>query len=734
MRYARNVLRSVGAKMNARVVVDSPVIAPRTPASRPPRLPETPVLNVRGSSGMRIVALAEPSNCVDRSGNAAVGAIMAAISSEASAAAGASPELALERVFAAANHAARERNRTHAGADPLRRLFFGLAVACTDGERLVIGVAAPGQALVIQDQMLFAFPAIPGCGNATSSSWSAAPLGMFARCAPAIFETRASDDDVLLLSGHGLTQSLDPDAIVDLLNGPGATMEARLADVLASSHAPGQAFIARVGDLSSGAQPTPAPAAQPVEDVARWTEQPAPVLLSSRRAVLDDDLPAVRLDRWHTKVIEASERWLARKTPESMPLDPQRRAGVAMGASSVNRYQPRHALPPEVRSRLPRASHVPFVTIAAVLALTMALGGLAFGYNARQTRATRQSSLLAAVETEFSAATATKDSASGLKHALLAESALQSAERNGAPETVVRQWRAELSNLRDGFEGVHRFSRMAPAAALPSGVNGAAAQLVEVGGSLFVIAGAVYQVDATGARLAALLTPGAAVGNRTAGQLIDGAADGADLVASDGKTLFRWNAAAGWSAETLPATAGAGWTSPLHGAYMGNYYLLDAAKAQILKFSQGKIGSDPVSWLASGSQASVRDAAAMALDGSIHVLLKNGSIQTFFKGAAQATTMASFEPGVATEVALAGGPDLAALYVLERGNEATRLIRINPKTGERTQFQAPSEGQPGYSADAVNAFSRATAFAVNERAGTAAFLSGGQLWIASFSN
>jgi hypothetical protein len=255
-----------------------------------------------------------------------------------------------------------------------------------------------------------------------------------------------------------------------------------------------------------------------------------------------------------------------------------------------------------------------------------------------------------------------------------------------------------------------------------------------MGGALFVIAGSVFQVDADGSHLATLLAPGAKVGGRTAGKIQNGAADGDELVVSDGRTLFRWTASGKWSAEAMPSASGSGWLSAIHGAYLGNYYLLDASKAQILKFTQGAIGSPPVDWLDPNQSEKLSGAVDMELDGTIHLLLANGSIETLFMGKEQSNVVVSYEPGAATEIGLAPGVDLTHLYILERGKTATRLILYNATTGQRTQFQVAGRGQAGYSEAAAHAFANATDFAVNEADGTVSFIADGALWIAALGN
>lgn len=714
--------------MSVRVAFDSPVIDIFTRQPRYSTAPGAPFLELTTPGGARLIAFAEPTGRGDRVRDHVAHNIMAAVETQATTAGAESAEALLECLFASANRAVRERNRKYAGADPLRRVFCGLVIACLERGRLVIGLASPGQAVVIQGSQAFAFPAIPGFSGQPANSWTAAPLGMFAESKPVIFETTVKSDDLLLLGGRGLAQALDPQALNASFDGPAVALEAGLEQVLATSAASGNALIGRIGDLGEASPPGSAtPIIEDAPPPAPWNE---PVALSSRRAVLDDDLPEQRLDRWHTKAIDASERWFARKTPAPLPLDRERRKVTAVGASSVQRFQPRRGIPTGMRTRLPRA-HLPWMRIAIVFALTAVLGGGAFGYSVRQARASRQTTLLAIVQAQFEKAKTTKNTADGLVAVAKAESALRSAENVGAADNVVHRWRGELNDLRDALQGIHRFTAVSSFVVLPGEIDAETARVIQTDSGLFIVGPAVYRVDSSGAKLTALLRPGAVVDGRTAGSIIHGASDGGDLVVTDGKTLFRWNPSSKWTAAALPATPSGAWTAPFQGAYLGNFYLLDPTKNEILKFGQGRIDADPTSWLNEDQTADFTDAAGFAIDGGIYVLHRSGALETLFKGESQSTAPVSFEPGAATEVGLVGGPGMAHLYVLEHGKAATRLIRIDPKTGERVQFQVAGEGQANFSQDAVDAFSKATSFAVNESAETVVFLSDGRLWSAA---
>jgi hypothetical protein len=591
----------------------------------------------------------------------------------------------------------------------------------------VIGLASPAQAVVIQAGAAFAFPAIPGLDARRPATWTAAALGMFAASKPALFETVVSADDLLLLGGRGLTQALDPAVVTAVLAGPSETVAAGLERALATSAASGHALIGRIGDFGSPPKPMPEPTRLPGPPIASWSE---PVPFTPRTKVLDDDLPAQRLDRWHTKLIDASERWFARKEGDAFSSDTARRRAGAVGASSVQRYQPRHAFPSGMKTHLPRA-HLPWLSIAIVVALTLVIGGGAFGYNVRQTRASRQATLLGIVQTQFDKARATTNQADGLAAVTEAESALRSAEQNGASASIVQRWRGALATLGDFWQDIHRFTGVAAIGALPSDVKADGARIVQTSAGLFVVAGSDNQIDARGTKLTALLRPRAVVDGLTAGQLTQGSSDGDDLVVSDGKTLFRWNPKKQWRSDALAATPNGAWTAPFQDANLGNYYLLDPAANRILKFTQGQIGADPSDWLTEGQTADLTDAAGFSIDADIYVLHKSGALEPFFKGEPKPSIQVSYEPGAATEVALVGGPDLGYLYVLERGTATTRLIRIDPTTGKRVQFQVAAEGQPNFDQEAVDAFAGATSFAVNETTGVVVFLSGGHVWQAT---
>jgi len=716
--------------MSARVVSDAPVMELLSVAPDSSPAPARRMLDVVSRSGVRVLALAEPLSPRRAHGREVVRYAMLAVERVIAATDEPDPVKLLERAFNDANEAVFVRNRQLAGFDPQRRAFVGLAMAGIAADRLVIALAPPGQTLVIQDGIPTAFPPAAGSFEHASGVETSSTLGMFARCPPAIFETRAAVDDLLALGGRGLAAFLDTGAIAAVISGPLVALEDRLDDALTSATGVGDLLCGRIGDSTLATPHVSATKERGVPPAMTLGVLLAPVAIVPRRAVLDNDLPAVRFDQWHTKVIEASERWFARKDPPPAPINPDERAAAAIGGGCVRRYQPHHRFSPGVRSIMPRYSQAPWRTIVMALVAAIILGGLGFGYNIRQARASKQVSYLTIVQRQYDQATSAAPPIAGLEFVVAAENALHAAERNGASAALTTPWEGRLNTLRDSLQGTHRFSSFAAAGLLPRDIEGGS-HLVEAGGSLFVIAGSVFQVNADGSHLATLLAPGTKVGGRTAGQIQNGSADGAELVVSDGKTLFRWTAAGKWTAEAMPATSGSGWLSAIHGAYLGNYYLLDLTRSQILKFARGQIGTGPASWLDPADLDKIKGAIDMALDSAIHVLLADGSIETLYMGKERSRVVVSYEPNVATEIGLASGADPTHLYVLERGKLATRLIRYNAATGQRTQFQVAGPGQAGYTEAAVHAFGAATDFAVDESSGKVSFLSEDTLWVAA---
>jgi hypothetical protein len=125
----------------------------------------------------------------------------------------------------------------------------------------------------------------------------------------------------------------------------------------------------------------------------------------------------------------------------------------------------------------------------------------------------------------------------------------------------------------------------------------------------------------------------------------------------------------------------------------------------------------------------------LAIDGRIHVLLEDGRLLTFSRGALVGTLAPFVAPALKEPAFLADAPFASALYIVDHhgqiGENAGRIIRVDA-AGDAMQYLTPPP-TPGDMASSAAAVSLASAedLVVDELSGTVYWVSGGEIWRAS---
>ena len=108
----------------------------------------------------------------------------------------------------------------------------------------------------------------------------------------------------------------------------------------------------------------------------------------------------------------------------------------------------------------------------------------------------------------------------------------------------------------------------------------------------------------------------------------------------------------------------------------------------MLKFSSGRYGDTPEFWLNPGvtRDAAVLSAIDMAVDGSIYLLQKNGTVLIFsFGQLVGQLTPSNVSPPIAevSRFVITGPPDAGYIFLLEPAQE--RILQLDKRTGELIQ-------------------------------------------------
>jgi hypothetical protein len=311
-----------------------------------------------------------------------------------------------------------------------------------------------------------------------------------------------------------------------------------------------------------------------------------------------------------------------------------------------------------------------------------------------------------------------------------AQRALNDAINHGAEPAELAPLQQAVAAAEDTASGIGRITEIAKLFDVPAMAAEGQPRLLLAGGRLYLIAGGVYLVGEHDAAPQPVLTPGQRKDGVKAGTIVDAAVDGGELVVSDGATLFRLRDDGGWDALALPDGSEDGWTGDAAGAFKGSFYLLDPENGQIVKFAGSALDNPPSDWLAS-SEPSLANAVDMEIDGSIRVLLADGTIITYFKGDQTGSVSAAGPSGLGSFVALAPSASEGVVYAVEIEGGSATLVRVDLTSGETVRLAALTSWHAGYDASATRAFGETVDFAVDEATNTLYFVTDRAVWSAT---
>jgi hypothetical protein len=186
----------------------------------------------------------------------------------------------------------------------------------------------------------------------------------------------------------------------------------------------------------------------------------------------------------------------------------------------------------------------------------------------------------------------------------------------------------------------------------------------------------------------AILSGGDNVGGQKVGPLVAMTLRVGSLVALDSKlTTYVYDAdKSGWQAQPLGDAAKLEQPKDV-ATYDGNLYLLGSKPSQISKFTSGQYEAPPADWIKEQpGMDQVKNAVAMAIDGSIYVLLQDGKI-VVMQGGGVAKTIAP-KPGAAgSPTDIYTSTDAHNLYVVS-APEGT-IVRMSKEGQASATFKLP---------------------------------------------
>jgi hypothetical protein len=406
---------------------------------------------------------------------------------------------------------------------------------------------------------------------------------------------------------------------------------------------------------------------------------------------------------------------------------------TAPGVGSVRRYRGQPSLPAEWRSHLPRGPevHLPTRLFTAGIVLFLTFGGSGALLDRYRDQIAQADAALATVDGSLQAIVT--DPATATENLAAAEAALAQARGAGADVATVQRQALAVEAARDLAWGNIRLRDLTRLGSLPADLTGAPVQLARTGHDVWLISDGLYGFDAAQNRLVEVLAPGAVVPGGEVHALRAGVSDGGHLIVLDDAALYARDATGRWQRHFLPPEAGsvASGSTPL-ATYQGSLYALGPS-GELLKFPADHLSQAPEVWVSAADYPELLASADLVIDSRIHVLLGDGRILRFYRGALEATLTPDVTPELVSPRQLAGGADTNFLYLhdpaTEIGPTTGRIVRLDA-AGNAVQIlpPLPDGSSPG---DGAHVLSSARDLLVDEEAGIIYLLTETELWRAA---
>ena len=365
----------------------------------------------------------------------------------------------------------------------------------------------------------------------------------------------------------------------------------------------------------------------------------------------------------------------------------------------------------------------------AVMVLLL-LGGVGWAIDASSAKGPPESRYLADARVAVAAAQRSSRPADIDRLLSDAEIALVRAEEDGAEVVELDALYVQVQLLRDRVDHQGRLGPIEQLGRLPGNADWSSAQLALHGAELYVLDESLYRFDLESRTLIQELTAGDQIEGITAEPLRDVASDQTTLVVTDGAGVF-WRGEDGeWHAmalsQPLATTDGRG------ELFDGNFYWLDPADDQVLRFGAGAYGDTPRHWIEDGNDVDLGRAVDMVVDGHVLVLQPDGTLVDLYQGHVESEERLGLGGGESRALALARSVTGEATYVALDAVSGAAVLRIDARTGDQVPYLPLSRGNVGHDPADGDALRKTVELIVDEPSRTLYLIADGAIWVTTF--
>ncbi len=299
----------------------------------------------------------------------------------------------------------------------------------------------------------------------------------------------------------------------------------------------------------------------------------------------------------------------------------------------------------------------------------------------------------------------------------------------------------DAADFLDSLNGITAL-QFVPSFATFADANAKLTRIVTRGNDIFILDRGTqriyrYTINDTGTTITPtpapdgmILKSGDTIGGRTVGELIELVAlESGKVVALDrAGTFLLYDPAkdppkSGWSAKL--ATDPAAWARVnLAASYVGNLYLVDAPRNQILKYVAltEAAWTSSVTFFAPNTAPDLSNVVDLAIDGDVWLLRNDNSIVRSSGGKSNDFTIKELDQPLGKTIGIYTTPQMSALYLADAGNQ--RIAQVDKTTAKFTRQLKPSTQNR-------DTFKSLKAFTVDTQNNRLFFINGNQAYMAN---
>ena len=257
----------------------------------------------------------------------------------------------------------------------------------------------------------------------------------------------------------------------------------------------------------------------------------------------------------------------------------------------------------------------------------------------------------------------------------------------------VQEEQAAVATALNELTSTEELGNVQVLGSIPAAAEGVTERLFSGNGSVYVFSDALYELDQVSSTLVKLLAPGDVVAGEPVGTLLAAAWNDDRPIVADSHNVYMRDPADGrWHRVSIGTLSDDGYASiTAMAAFDRNLYFLTAESGQILKFEALDFSVPPEDWAASSAREQLQTAVDLYIDGSIHVVLKDGQVLTFFRSALERTLDATIIPELGSVSALTTVRDGEYYFMIDA---ATGRIAGIDAEGELYKQFTPSPDTP----------------------------------------